>query len=311
MRLIEEAREAGPFSDIFDFAQRVDLKRVGKRPMEMLARAGAFDELDSNRAKMLRAVDKLVGYSAACHDDKSSAQVSLFGEGGADLPPPRIDEPEDWLPTERLAQEHMAVGFYLSGHPLDDYQGALKRQRVMTLDELTARTAQGACAAKLAGTVTKKQERKSARGNRFAFVELSDPTGLYEVTVFSDTLEAARDLLEPGTNVVLSVEATMESDQLKLLARAAQPVEAAVAGAAPSGLKIYLNDQAAIASVSTRLEACAQTRGRIRPGPVNLVLIHPELPGEVEIALPEPYPVSPEVRGAIKHIPGVSMVEEY
>jgi DNA polymerase-3 subunit alpha len=311
MKLVEEARQNGPFSDIFDFAARVDLKRIGKRPLEMLARSGAFDQLDSNRAKMLANIDAIAAFSAASHDEKNSNQSSLFGESGADLPPPRLVTPEDWLPTERLAQEHMAVGFYLSGHPLDDYQGALKRERVMTLEELTSRVQQGPCAAKIAGSVAGRQERKSARGNRFAFVQLSDPTGLYEVTVFSDTLEAHRDLLEPGTNVVLAVEATAESDQLKLLARSAQAIDVAIANTAPAGLNIFVNDAAAISSVSTRLSASKDGNGRARKGPVNLILIHPELPGEVEISLPDAYAISPEIRGAIKHVPGVITVEEF
>ena len=312
MRLIVEARaEGGAFRDIFDFAGRVDLRRIGKRPMEMLARAGAFDQLDGNRRKMLSAVDALVAFSANVHDDRTSSQMSMFGAGGEDLPKPRLPQPEDWLPTERLGQEHEAIGFYLSGHPLDDYDGPLRRQRVMTLADLTAKvTATGATTVKIAGSVAGRQERKSARGNRFAFVQLSDPTGLYEVTVFSEPLEAFRDLLEPGQNVVLTVEATMEGDQLKLLMRGAQHVDELVAGASAAGLRIFLSDTAAAASVAVRLAEAAEAKVRAK-GPVNLVLIAPDLPGEVEIELPDKYPVTPQIRNAIKHVAGVAHVEEF
>ena len=309
MRLIVEARGDGHFIDLFDFARRVDLRKVGKRPMEMLARSGAFDRLDNNRARVLASVDALVSYSAATHDDRNSNQISMFGDGGADLPAPRLPVVEDWLPTERLTQEHAAVGFYLSGHPLDDYIAPLKRQRVMTLAELEQRAAQGACTAKISGAVAGRQERKSARGNRFAFVQLSDPTGLYEVTVFSEPLEAYRDLLEPGENVVLTVDATMEGDQLKLLARGFQAVDEVVAGAADTGLKIFISERDAVQSVATRLADVENTtRGS---GPVNLVLIHPELPGEVEVVLPKQYPITPAIKGAIKHVPGVVTVEDF
>jgi len=256
---------------------------------------------------MLASIDQLVAFSAAAHDDRNSAQVSLFGEAGADLPSPRLPNPEDWLPTERLTQEHSAVGFYLSGHPLDDYVGPLKRQRVMTLSELQQRVQQGACTAKIAGAVAGRQERKSARGNRFAFVQLSDPTGLYEVTVFSEPLELHRDLLEAGRNVVVTVDATTEGDQLKLLARGFQAVDDVVAGAADTGLKIFIDDASAMNSVATRLkDSIGSARGR---GPVNLILLHPDLPGEVEIALPEQYQITPAIKGAIKHVPGVVTVE--
>ncbi|MEY4696621.1 MAG: hypothetical protein RIT14_1049, partial [Pseudomonadota bacterium] len=137
MRLIVEARGDKPFATLFDFARRTDLKRVGKRPLEMLARAGAFDMLDPNRARVFEGLDALVAYSAAIHEARASAQVSLFGEAGTDIPEPRIGGRDDWLPVERLAQEHQAVGFYLSGHPLDDYMGALRRKDVKTLAEIT------------------------------------------------------------------------------------------------------------------------------------------------------------------------------
>ncbi len=309
MKLIVSARADGQFVDLFDFARRVDLRRVGKRPMEMLARAGAFDQLDANRRKVFDSIDALVGYSSACHDDKASSQTSLFGDSGEDLPAPRLPMPEDWLPTERLTHEHQAVGFYLSGHPLDDYAGALKRQRVMTLTEVTQKAQGGAMAAKIAGAVSSIQVRKSARGNRFAFVQLSDPTGLFEVTVFSDVLEQNRDLLTPGQNVVLSVEATNESEQLKLLARAVQPVDLAVADAASSGLRIFLQDAQSLPSLSTRLEESRSARGA--NGPINLVLSHPDLPGEIEMTLPEQYTINPQIISAIKHIDGVVAVEEF
>ncbi|PLS21730.1 DNA polymerase III subunit alpha [Neptunicoccus cionae] len=312
MKLIVDARLAdGPFQDLFDLARRVDLKRVGKRPMEMLARSGAFDQLDANRRKCLESVDALVAYSASTHEQKNSAQGGLFGDSGEDLPAPRLPMPEDWLPTERLAQEHQAVGFYLSGHPLDDYLGPLKRKNVLTLAELEQKARGGAVAAKIAGSISGKQERKSARGNRFAFVQCSDPTGLYEVTVFSDTLEKFRDMLMPGENVVLTVEATMEADQLKLLCRGAQAVDAAVADAASMGLKVYIGEEAAIGSVATRLEEASKGGNPRSRGPVHLVLMHPELPGEVEIALKQEYVLNPQIKGALKHVPGVQLVEEF
>ncbi|MCP5072404.1 MAG: DNA polymerase III subunit alpha [Rhodobacteraceae bacterium] len=312
MKLISSARQdGGNFKDLFDFARRVDLRRIGKRPMEMLARSGGFDQLDGNRRKCLESVDALVAYSAATHDQRNSAQGGLFGDSGEDLPAPRLPMPEDWLPTERLAEEHQAVGFYLSGHPLDDYLGPLKRKNILTLSELHQKAKGGPVVAKIAGSVSGKQERKSARGNRFAFVQLSDPTGLYEVTVFSDTLEKCRDLLTAGQNVVLTVEANLEADQLKLLARGAQPVDAAVMDAAAMGLRVFVNDEVAIESVATRLEEATKGAGKRGRGPVHLVLSHPDLPGEVEVALKQEYTLNPQIKGAIKHVPGVQVVEEF
>lgn len=312
MKLIVEARKKGEaFADLFDLARRVDLKRVGKRPIEMLARSGAFDQLDGNRRKCLESVDAILAYSAAMHDQRNSAQGGLFGDSGEDLPEPRLPMPEDWLPTERLAMEHLAIGFYLSGHPLDDYLGPLKRKKVKTLAEVEAKARSGAFVAKLAGTVSGKQERKSARGNRFAFVQCSDPTGFFECTVFSDTLEKFRDFLVLGQNVVLTVEATMEADQLKLLCRSVQLVDTAVADAASMGLKVYIAEEPAIGAVATRLEEANKSVNGRQRGPVHLILMHPDLPGEVEVALKHDYVLTPQIAGALKHVPGVQMVEEF
>jgi DNA polymerase III subunit alpha len=305
MRLIVEARGEKPFATLFDFARRVDLKRVGKRPLEMLARAGAFDVLDGNRARVFEALDGLVAYSAAIHEAKASSQVSLFGEAGADIPEPRIARRDDWLPVERLAQEHQAVGFYLSGHPLDDYMGALKRRDVKTLTEVTRLAERGTCVVKMAGSVSARQERKSAKGNRFAFVSLSDPTGLYEVTVFSDVLEASRDHLEPGKNVVLTVRADPDGESVKLLANAVQPIDAVAAEAGSSDLRIHLNRPEAAGSVAALL---ASLQGRAK---AQITICVPDETGrEIDVTLPQPYPVTPQAKGAIKAIQGVVMVEE-
>ncbi|RYG92884.1 DNA polymerase III subunit alpha [Loktanella sp. IMCC34160] len=310
MGLIVEGRGDKPFATLFDLARRVDLKRVGKRPMEMLARAGGFDQLDPNRRRVFESLDALVAYSAAVHDQKNSNQVSLFGEAGDDLPEPRLSGCADWLPAERLAEEFKAVGFYLSGHPLDDYLAPLKRKGVLTLDEVTAKAERGACIVKMAGTVAGRQERKSARGNRFAFVQMSDPTGSFEVTLFSDTLEACRDFLETGSQVVIQAEATMESDQLKLLGRSASPIDVAVADAGATGLKIYLEEAQAVPVVQSVLDRALTDGVRGGKGPIYFCLMDPSLPGEVELDLGQSYPVTPQIKGALRSLEGVLEVEE-
>jgi DNA polymerase III subunit alpha len=304
MRLITEGRGDTAFVTLFDFARRVDLKRIGKRPLEMLARAGAFDTLDPNRARVFEALDPLSAYSAAVHEAQASSQVSLFGEAGADLPEPRLAGRDDWLTVERLSEEHQAIGFYLSGHPLDDYMSALRRRDVKTLAQVTAMAAGGALMVKMAGAVSARQERKSAKGNRFAFVGLSDPTGLYEVTVFSDVLEAARALLEPGQNVVLQVKAELEGETLKLLAQSVQAIDAVADQAGAKAIRIHLNRAEAAVSVAALL---AKVEGRVRS---QVILCVPDGDREVDVTLPQDYPVTPQVRGAIKAMQGVVLVEE-
>ncbi|MFN3280610.1 MAG: DNA polymerase III subunit alpha [Tabrizicola sp.] len=309
MNLIVEARQKDggdkPFATLFDFARRVDMKRIGKRPLEMLARAGAFDQLDPNRARVFEALDALVAYSAAIHEAAASAQNSLFGSAGADIPEPRLPFRDDWLPTERLAQEHQAVGFYLSGHPLGDYMSALRRKGVETLAQVTAKAERGPCIAKLAGSVSSRQERKSARGNRYAFIQLSDPTGLYEVTCFSEVLEASRDFLDAGSNVVLTVKAELEGDTLKLLAQSVAPIDSVAAQAGAQDLRIHLSRPEAVASLAALL---SRVEGRSRAA-ITLCVTDPD-GREIDIALPDSYPVTPQIKGAIKAMQGVLAIEE-
>ena len=311
MRLITEGRGDKEFATLYDLARRVDLKRIGKRPIEMLARAGAFDVLDRNRRRVFDSVERLMNYSAAIFEQKNSNQVSLFGEAGDDLPEPRLAPVEDWLPAERLTEEFKAVGFYLSGHPLDDYMAALKRKDVKTLDDVKIQAERGAAVVKMAGVVAGRQERKSARGNRFAFVQLSDVTGGYEVTMFSDTLEKSREFLETGSQVVITVEATSEGEQLKLLARSVQPIDGVVADAGAAGLRIFVDAPSAIPSVAKVLSNASETVKNANPGPIVFCLLNESLPGEVEVNSGQEFPVNPQIKGAIKSLAGVVLVEEY
>ena len=309
MRAIVLARRNGRFADLFDFARRVDLKLVGKRPLENLARAGSFDALEPNRRRVLESLDALVEYSATAHADRASAQVSLFGAGDDALPPPRLVRVEDWLPTARLGEELGAVGFYLSGHPLDDHMQALRRKRILTGAEFMAGAGRAGGAGRVAGTLAGRRDRKSARGRRFAILQFSDPDGLWEATAWAEDLAEAEDLLQPGRNLVLHVQADIADDQTRLTVRAAQAVEQVTEDAATVGLEVHVTDQAAFESIRNRLDLVSTAARRRRgEGPVRLVLPVPELGREIEIDLPGQYAVSTEIRGAIKSVPGVQAV---
>lgn len=309
MRLIDEARGDRPFADLHDFARRVDMRRVGKRPLEMLVRAGAFDVLEENRARALKSLEGLVAWSAAVQEQAASAQSSLFG-GGEDLPPPRASVAQIWLPAEKLGEEHRAVGFYLSGHPLDDYLPALRRKKVQTLAEIVADAEGGPLVTQIAGTVAARQERKSAKGTQYAFVTLSDPTGLYEVTVFSDLLNAARDRLEPGENVVLQVKVEPSGEQVKMLANAVTSLEDAVADAGAGSLAIELQGADTVPRLvevlgRLRTEINAPVRSR---GPILLRLREGDDLIEIEVA--NDAPLTTPARQALRAVPGVLDVTE-
>ena len=307
MRMIVEARTDGPFTDIFDLAQRVDLKMVGKRPLENLARAGAFDALDPNRKRVFANIDRLADYSATCHDEANSAQVSLFAGANEALPPPKLTNPEDWLPTERLGEEHGSVGFYLTGHPLDDYMPALRRKGIRQVADVM-----GGGAARVAGTLTTRRDRKSARGNRFAFIEFSDPVGIWEVMAFSDVLGENEDLLRPGSNLVCHVEMEAGGENARLMLRAVQPVALVAEDAASAGMEVHVETAEALGSIRNRLELVStEARRRRGEGPVRLVLPLPERDQLIEVDLPGQYAINADIRSAIKSVPGVQAVVEF
>ncbi len=319
MRLVVEGRKVDgvdkPFATLFDFARRVDLKRVGKRPLEQLARAGAFDQLDSNRARVFDALDALVAYSGAIFEQKASNQVSLFGEAGDDLPEPRMAPIANWESAQQLVYEYGAVGFYMSKHPLEDYASALKRKKVITIDAAAEEAERkGALFCKIGVEIAAVQVRKSAKGTRYAFVGVSDPTGATEVTMFSDVLEKNMEIMTARAKVVMGVEATAEGGQVKFLARSVAPIDDVVADAGGMGLRVFVDDACAVGSIATVLDGAAQVssggravRGR---GPVQLCLMGAHVEGEIDIDLGNGFPVTPQIKGAIKSLVGVVEVEE-
>ncbi len=258
---------------------------------------------------MLKSLDGLVAWSTAVQEQAKSSQSSLFG-GGEDLPPPRPALASVWMPAERLAEERAAVGFYLSGHPLDDYLPALKRKGAMTLAEVSLAALDGPLVAQIAGTVAARAEKKSAKGTRYAFVTLSDPTGLYEATVFSDLLDAARQHLEPGANVLLTVNVEPSGDQVKMLARAAVPLEDAVADAGSGKLAVEIADARTAAAVLDRLrsvsaEMSVSAKGR---GPLLMRVRDGNAVYDVEVG--QNLPVTPKMRQALRAVEGVIDVTE-
>ncbi|MEQ8749916.1 MAG: DNA polymerase III subunit alpha, partial [Amphiplicatus sp.] len=304
----EERGRHGPYKDLYDFAERVDLKAIGKRAIENLARAGAFDGLGANRATALAGADILIRYSAQAAEDRTSAQGGLFDLAAAPaLERPRLPAADEWTPLDRLNEERLALGFYFSGHPLDDYERELKRLNAVTLADARERAADARVMLQMAGVVRTVRMRRSKSGKPFAWVELSDATGEYEVTVFSELLSSARDLFEPGTLLLLSVTAEDRDGDIRFTGEAARRLDAAAAQAA-SMLRVSVTSEAALEAVKRRL-AGVKPASRQEAGQVVLALRLPETGREVEISLGTQAACTPTMRGALKAVEGVADVE--
>ena len=305
--LVSVRESGGRFRDLFDFVERVDPKQVNKRALENLARAGAFDSLHPNRAQILECADALAAYGQSVAAERASSQATLFGGEQAEAGRPRLAKRDPWTQTEQLDEELAAVGFYLTGHPLEGMLDVLRRKRTTLLTDALIQADNGMEAFRMAGVVRRRQERASARnGEKFAFVSLSDPTGEYEVLFPPESLRRCRDALEPGKSVLIKVRAKASDGEVRFFGDDAESLDKAVEGLT-SSLRVYLSPGSAdMISLRNRLPAAGGS------GPSGEVILIAGLGAgrEVEMKLPGRFLLDSAVRGALKTAPGVTYLEE-
>jgi len=301
------ARETGgAYASLTDVAERLNPKMLGKRAMETLAAAGVFDTLETNRARVYANIEQILSYSGRLADDRATGQNDLFAGGSVTVATPQLHlrEVAAWDLSETLSNELQAIGFYLSGHPLDDYADALARLNVMRWSELEAKLqTQSSAEARIAATVTYKQERRAKSGNRFAFGGFSDPTGQFEAVIFSDTLALAGDCLEPGKAVLLVVEAELDGENVKTRVKSVQDLDAAL-GRSRSGLCIVADGRLSVEGLVKTIGGGGATALKLR-----LRLADPAR--EVELNLGGNFDVTPRQAGALKALPGVIEVVSF
>ena len=302
--LVAERNARGRFKDLADFSRRLEAKSFNRRQFESLAKAGAFDGLNPNRAQTFAAAEQLLRQASQAAEERESRQVSLFaGIDPAFALRPSLPLVADWPPVERLQHEFAAIGFYLSSHPLDPYGKNLERAGIIRWADLPAGLAANPTNRfKLAGIVVGRKERTSGRGNRFAFVQMSDASGTYEVTLFSEMLREARGLLDSGQPLVVTVDVRSEEESLRLTVQKIEPLDAVVAGAA-AGLRVFVGEARALSNLKNVIARETGGRGRI-----SVIL---DLPArEVEIAIPGGFKVGPQTRAAVKSLPGIIDVHD-
>ncbi len=271
MQGVVTTRTAGRFQDLFDFAERVDAHAVNRKQMENLAAAGAFDSLNKNRAQVIAAIDILLKHSQKTQDEKSSGQSNMFALAEESAKPP-LPQVKPWDELTKLKHEFSALGFYLSAHPLDNYRAILDRIGAVAPAEIAAKArTSGSTRFKLAGIVVSRQERVSKNGNRFAFLQLSDGQGTFEVTIFSELLAAKRDVMEVGQAVLVEADAQTNTQgggdkeggsDLRFIARGVEPLSEATARAA-RGIRIKLYDSAPLPDIQRILAAAPKGRAMV------------------------------------------------
>ena len=305
MRHVVEIRNAGAFESLHDFAERVDPRYVNRKCFESLAKAGAFDCLEPNRARALAAVNVLVATAASAAEDRASAQVSLFGDDTSVIRAP-LPKAASWSATTKLDHEFKAVGFYLSGHPLDGLLLAGARDRITLAMDLME-VAREKSAIEMMGIVRARVEKPAQSGGKFAYVTFSDPTGEFEAMVMPETLMDIREMIEPGASVVVRIRPRVRDEEIRLTVDGVVPLDKASLGA-PKGLLVTLDagaDPEVIAEVSQQLERInTNERGEIR------LLIELEGGRTALISLPGKYAVNTGAAQLLKSSAGIRSVQE-
>ena len=299
--LVAARQSAGPFRDLADLARRIDTRLVNRRTLEALIAAGALDELEADRARAVAALDGMLALSNRTRDEAAAGQFDLLS-GGVVQEAFRIPQVEPWAPAEKLKREHEAVGFFLSGHPLDDYEHVLKRLRVQRYADF-AQTVRvnGTGVGKVAVSVIDKSERRTKSGSKMGIVNLSDPSGQFEAVLFSEGLMKLRDLLEPGRALVLRLSAVLDGEEVRPRIEDAEELDG-LAARQKQDLVVYLRDEKAVASVAERIRPREATRAE---GKVSIIMIIDDGAQEVEIELPGKFPVNQQIANAVRAAPGV------
>ncbi len=300
--VVAERKARGPFKALYDFAERLDPKSVNKRQLENLAKAGAFDALEPDRAHALAACETIALYAQRAAEERASAQTSLFG---ADEPSARPTFPKApaWSAQDRLDAERESVGFYLSGHPLSDFF-IDSGERYSTFSEIVEEGEAEPRSYLMAGVVRRIQYRPAMSGGTIAYVAMSDPTGDFEPAVMPENVEAARELVV-GKPYVFRGRVRWKDGDLKLSADMFEPVEAAESRTAED-LRIVVKEGAPLDLLAKTLEALPKPgAGEARPLRLMLRLKDGR---EIELDARRVVSASPSARAALKAAKGVERV---
>ena len=235
--LIEAREEHGPFDSIFDVTKNVDLGTVNKRTLEALAQAGALDDLEGHRAQLMEIMDTAVRYGQKVQHDRAAGQNSLFGNGdaGTEAMQPGLPDVETWAKSRRLKEEHQVLGFYVSGHPLDEYRAEADAFATAhfgepdQLEQVIEQAAGGDGRTRgpvrtFCGIITDVDRNTTKSGKPIAFATIEDFTGQGEMVIFSSILDRVQPYLEVDNVVLAKGNVEVRGGTVKVLAKDLTPM---------------------------------------------------------------------------------------
>ena len=202
-QVLKERKTNGKFKSISDFINRVNPKNINKLQLEGLVKAGAFDSIFENRKILYNNIPNIIQNSKTIYENKLQNQSSLFSEESQNISYLiQGKKPSNWSNDETLSKEFESVGFYISNHPLKDYEDALKQYKVKLFKDFENSSDSESF---IAGTIMSVKEKKTSKGNSFAIIKFSDLSKVYELFLFSEILELNREYLIEGKSFLLTV----------------------------------------------------------------------------------------------------------
>lgn len=225
--MLAQRSAEGPFANLFNFCERMDLTKCNKRVIESLIKSGAFDSTGEHRSRMMAVLDDAVEYAQRAQREKENPQMGLFDLDDDNDPVnnyPPVPAIEEWPLLEKLALEKEALGFYISGHPLDTYRSVV--EKFSDADTLTLPEKKDGQTVRVGGLIAALKEITSRNG-RMAFVSLEDMNGLIEVIIFSNLYSQVESLVQEGRVVFVEGEVQKREAEVKILANNLIPIEQA------------------------------------------------------------------------------------
>ena len=208
--VVSERIANGEFKSINDFLNRINPKDMNKLQLEGLVKAGAFDSLNGNRQALFDSIPNFILKTKNIFENKSANQIDLFTED-EELQNNIINDIEDWKFEERLSKEFEAVGFFISDHPLNQFTEIFDDYKIIDYSKFNSEDE--IKNSNIAATLLKVQERKTAKGNSYAVLKLTDLTSVFELFIFSDILELNREILIEGNSLILTLVKNISNDE--------------------------------------------------------------------------------------------------
>ena len=227
IEVIIDDRKEGRFSSLFDFCERVDLKKANKRVIESLIKCGAFDSTGANRSQMTASLENAIDYGQRVQKERTDPQMGLFNMGGVrqDINLPKMSSMDEWDERQLLAFEKEALGFYITGHPLTKFDDLL--DKFTNANTISLKEKNDGEIVRIGGIIINIKTIKTKKGDLMAFVTLEDQHRTVEIIIFSLVYAAVHELLVEDNTVIIQGRVKRDENSVKILADTVVPIEKA------------------------------------------------------------------------------------